>query len=135
AYEATSAKMNSRSNGSKIVNMYGGWTTYKFIYNENGAVLGKANGFTARVGNYFVEDKAIKIRVALVAEDDSMVYLYGTQSGFYDFAYTGANTMVKVEKTFDEINVKSIIIFVRYESADNYLYVDDITLTYTAPQA
>ncbi|MBO4572600.1 MAG: hypothetical protein J5762_02390, partial [Clostridia bacterium] len=75
-------------------------------------------------------DKTIKIRVALEATDGTMTYLYGGASSFYDMPYTGANTMITVDKTFDDIEVKSIQIFVRYESGDNYLYIDDITLSY-----
>ena len=130
AYVSVSGKMNSRSNGSKIANMYGGWTTYKFIYNEGGESLGLANTFSARVGNYYVADKTIKIRVALEATDGTMTYLYGGEGFFYDMPYTGANTMITVDKTFDDIEVKSILVFVRYESGDNYLYIDDITLSY-----
>ena len=130
AYVSTSGKMNSRNNGTKIANMYGGWTTYKFIYNEGGQSLGKANKLTARVGNYYVENKSIKIRLAVVDMDGTAHYLVATSSSFYDFPYTGANTMINQEFTFDEMEVQSIMVFVRYESGDNYLYVDDICLIY-----
>ena len=132
AYVAASGKMNSRTNGSKIVNMYGGWTTYKYIYNEGGSALGTANGLSVRVGNYYVADKAIKIRVAVVTENGDEIYLWGEKSAFYSMPYTGANTMITVSASFETASIKSIMVFVRYESGDNYLYVDDITLTYTA---
>ena len=132
AYVATSGKMNSRNNGTKIVNMYGGYTTYKFIYNEGGSSLGKANKLTARVGNYFVNSAAIKIRLVVTDMNGTDHYLAGASGSFYDFPFTGSNTMISVSYEFAEMEVKSITVFVRYEGADNYLYVDDITLIYVS---
>ena len=128
AYVATSARMNSRENGSKVVNMYGGWTTYKFIYNENGSSLGKANKLTVSAGNYYKENLTLKLRLVLTDVDGNEVYLLGSKSGFTDFPYTGANTLVPQSFEFDEMEVRSITVFVRYESGDNYLYIDDLTL-------
>ena len=134
AYVTTSGRMNSRTNGStKVTNLYCGWTTYQFIYNENGEnALGKANGFSVKIGNYYATAaKTIKIRVVLVDSEGAKHYLYGTQSGFQDVAYAEGTTMTTYEKTFDEMTVQSIIFFARCENADNYLYIDDVTLTYT----
>ena len=134
----TGNQMNSRTNNnSKIVNLTSGYyTTYKFVYKEtNTTSLGTANGLSIRVGQWYAGESAIlKIRVAIYGENGEERYPYGTKSGWFDMPYTGSNTMKIETKTFDDINVTSFAIFVRYEAnANNYLYLDDVTLTYTAP--
>ncbi len=128
-YETTSGKMNSRKPAnSPLVALACGNSTYKYVYNEGGSALGTANHLSIDLGNWYNSLGPIRYRVAIVNSSGQTVYLAGSEDTFASLALTGGNTVKTLSFNFSSVSIKSIIIFARYDGADNYLYMDNIRL-------
>ena len=137
-------RQGDRAANNAVVNMYADTTTRKYAYNENGSVLGMANYFSVRLGNYFDNATAIQYKIVLVASSGSETYLAGgAGDNFATLAAAGSNssystrTFTTLEyNNFGTIAVKSFYFVIKKTSGTGYMYVDDIILcdsNYNAP--
>ena len=129
SYSSVSSKMNSRKPASSpLVALACGNTTYKYVYNEGGSALGTANHLSIDLGNWYNNLGPIHYRVAIVKSSNQTIYLAGSEDTFASLALTGGNTMKTLSFNFSSVSIKSVIIFARYDGADNYLYMDNVVL-------
>ncbi len=137
----TSNQMNSRAGDTgRVVNFSTSTTKGRFTY-STGSSLGLANTFSVRLGNYYTSYD-IWYKIMLIDTNGNYHYLAGATNKFVQFHSTGTNNTNKVFTTvsytgFDPIEVQEI----KFEAYGNtnststycYLYVDDIKLSYVAP--
>ena len=137
----TSNQMNSRAGDTgRVVNFSTSTTKGRFTY-STGSSLGLANTFSVRLGNYYTAYD-IWYKIMLIDTNGNYHYLAGATNKFVQFHSTGTNNSNKVFTTvsytgFDPIEVQEI----KFEAYGNtnstgtycYLYVDDIKLSYVAP--
>ena len=129
SYASVSGKMNSRKPASSpLVALACGNTTYKYVYNEGGSALGTANHLSIDFGNWYNNLGPIHYRVAIVNSSNQTIYLAGSEDTFASLALTGGNTMKTLSFNFASTSIKSVLIFARYDGADNYLYMDNVVL-------
>ena len=129
AYASVSGKMNSRKPASSaLVSLACGNSTYKYVYNEGGSALGTANHLSIDLGNWYNHLGAVKYRVAIVNSLNKTIWLAGSDDTFASLALTGGNTMKTLSFNFASVSVKSIMVFARYDGADNYIYMDNVRL-------
>lgn len=123
----TSEQMRSRGkNDRRVVNMASaGGISMKYIYNEDGLSLGKANYFSIDLGNYYDPKQPYSVKVVLVDSDGNNIYVLGSAEEFYAFPVTDA--LNKYELSFNETAIDSFYIVFKAE-ASSYLYMDNITL-------
>ena len=117
--------MNSRSkDGTKVVNMAGGYsTTYKYTYTAD-QVLTNITNFSFKFGNYYNAQPA-KAKLALVLSDNTVYYLLGSTDTWYDIPVTTGLVPVAFEN-LPNLNVKGFYIsFYSTINGSAYLYVDD----------
>ena len=138
---STSNQMNSRAGDTgRVVNFSTSTTKGRFTY-STGSSLGLANTFSVRLGNYYTAYD-IWYKIMLIDTNGNYHYLAGATNKFVQFHSTGTNNSNKVFTTvsytgFDPIEVQEI----KFEAYGNtnstgtycYLYVDDIKLSYVAP--
>ena len=137
----TSNQMNSRaSDTSRVVNFSTSTTKGRFTY-STGSSLGLANTFSVEIGNYYTSYD-IWYKIMLIDTNGNYHYLAGATNKFVQFHSTGTNNSNKVFTTvsytgFDPIEVQEIK-FEVYGNTNStstycYFYVDNIKLSYVAP--
>ena len=127
-------KMNVRNSGDNVFcNMAVGYSMdYVFTFTPTSGA-GVANHFSVDLANDFSGAQEIKVKVKLILEDNSEVFIVGDGSNYVSIP---ANTPKwhNVELTFAEANVKAVKFIVK--SAMNgsaYLYFDNLIINYVAP--
>ena len=132
-------RQGDRAEDNAVVNMYADGNTRKYAYGING-VLGKANYFSVRLGNYF-SGREIKYKIAIVDISGAITYLAGAEGDNFEIlSPEGSNssystrTFVKKEYVFaEEIAVKYFYFVIKTASGDAYLYIDDVRLLAEIP--
>ena len=132
-WETVTGQMRSRGkDGSRVVNMFSGYSmTLKYTYTPD-AVLENVTKVSFDLGNYFTGAIAAPIKVALVLEDNSIVYLLGDASNFYSFPVTTALEA----QTFtleNAVNVKAFYVSFKSSANSAYIYLDN--LLFAGPKA
>ena len=125
SWQTITGQMNSRSkDGTKVVNMTGGYsTTYKYTYTAD-QVLTNITNFSFKFGNYYNAQPA-KAKLALVLSDNTVYYLLGSTDTWYDIPVTTGLVPVAFEN-LPNLNVKGFYIsFYSTINGSAYLYVDD----------
>ena len=119
-----SEQMRSRGIGNtRVVNMAsGGGIAMKYTYTPD-AVLENIGKVEFKLSNHF-DNVVDPIKVALVLEDDSVLYLIGSASEFYDFAHTDG--LQQFEFELQEVSNVKAIYFSFKAASSTYLYLDDL---------
>ncbi|MCR5422451.1 MAG: hypothetical protein K6E74_02325, partial [Bacilli bacterium] len=125
----TSVQMRVREkNGSKVVNMAGGYSVpHKYTYKLANS-LGLANSFSIDLGNYF-SGSEYKVKVALETTTGEIIYVLGDADNWYNFAVTTA--LDTYTKTFEDAEIASIYIVLNSSANGSaFLYMDNVKLEY-----
>ena len=122
----TTTQMRVRSvDGSKVVNMASGYgMSYRYTYTAD-ALLENISKFSMKLSNHYNGADIAKIQICLVLEDDSVIFVAGDYSAFYEFPVTTG--LVDIEKELAEpVNLKGF--YIVFQSALNsaYIYMDDV---------
>ena len=131
----TSVMMRYRGkDGTRVVNMACGYSTpYMYRYNLDEVVKG-VNTASIKIGNYFSGAAVAPMKVVLVLEDDSLVYLMGDANNFYSFLVTTGLEPLSVTLP-QNVNVKAFYIVIKSAlSGGGYIYIDDVELKYAEPE-
>ena len=131
----TSVMMRYRGkDGTRVVNMACGYSTpYMYRYNLDEVVKG-VNTASIKIGNYFSGAAVAPMKVVLVLEDDSLVYLMGDANNFYSFPVTTGLEPLSVTLP-QNVNVKAFYIVIKSAlSGGGYIYIDDVELKYVEPE-
>ncbi len=132
--EATSAKMNCRSNpqdsNDKVVNFSADSYSRRYTYSI-GATLPSVSYVSIDLGNYYKDAaKTIKYKIILIDEANVSHYLVGDSGTFAELEYTAGGGLTQVEFNLDTpiTNVTAIRIVTNCSGVYNWLYVDDIII-------
>ena len=131
----TSVMMRYRGkDGTRVVNMACGYSTpYMYRYNLDEVVRG-VNTASIKIGNYFNGAAVAPMKIVLVLEDDSLVYLMGDANNFYSFPVTTGLEPLSVTLP-QNVNVKAFYIVIKSAlSGGGYIYIDDVELKYAEPE-
>lgn len=133
----TSGQMRVRAkDGVTVVNMFSANSmTYKYIYNENGDNIGVANKMTLKIGNYWSNAMAYRMKLVLIDVEGNYIYLLGGPNGsdneWYDFPVTTG--LEDFSFGFANTNIQSFMFICKSANPDyTYLYVGDIHITLEA---
>ena len=97
----------------------------KYTYTPD-AVLENISYFSIKLSNHFSGASTASVKIAVVLEDNSVVYLLGDANTFYDFHVTTG--LEQFEKALDApVNVKAFYIVFKSALNSAYLYMDDVT--------
>ena len=137
-WKSTSGKMNCREKGgTKVVNMGADSYARKFIYTP-ALPIGPVNHLDIDFGNYFNESAgAIKYKISIIDNAGNATrYIAGDANNFATIAYESVSALKTLHFDFDlAVGAKLQITTQRSGSTDTWLYMDNIHLTYQAPNA
>lgn len=132
-----SGQMRVRQNvsGNNVLNMYTRVDNcYRYTYVGEGVGLGKANYFSIDLGNYFQTPSDVKIKIMLVDSGGEVHYALGTAEEYYVLSSTkgdsGEQQLTTFEYEFEQITVMRVIIEIKGTNGDQYVYMDNVRLSY-----
>ncbi len=132
----TSGKMNVRGTSEDPhCNMTTGYYMdyrYTYTYPEH---FGLADKFSIDISNDFNQGSYdLKLKIRLIKANGGEVYMAGSAS---EYQVVPANTAkwLHIEQTFDEINVKAVVVTVKSTTgANQYMYFDNLKVSHSTPE-